>query len=129
MEGIQIGSVPCEDSAVRHKTNREYLTGLAQELCVNFRDLTGSTAQLVVPGRINGIDGLRLWGIVLGMGVLLQDEVLQLVCRAQQEGGRLPVAGDQLTHGCDLRLAELCRCPAPSSTSAAPPTQAVVGGG
>ena len=62
--------------------------------------------------------------------VLLQDEVLQLVCRAQQEGGRLPVAGDQLTHGRDLRLAELGRRPAPSrAAAAAPSTQAVVGGG
>ena len=63
--------------------------------------------------------------------VLLQDEVLQLVCRAEQEGGRLPVAGDQLTHGRDLRLAELGRSPAPSraAAAAAPSAQAVVGGG
>lgn len=61
--------------------------------------------------------------------VLLQDEVLQLVCRAEQEGGRLPVAGDQLTHGRDLWLAELGGGPAPSRTPAAPPAQAVVGGG
>lgn len=45
---------------------------------------------------------------VLHKLILLEDEVLQLVCRAEQEGSRLPVAGDQLTHSCDLWLAELC---------------------
>lgn len=39
--------------------------------------------------------------------VLLQDEVFQFVCRAQQEGSGLPVAGDELPDSADLRGAEL----------------------
>lgn len=69
---------------------------------------------------------LFVWAFL--SSVLLQDEVFQLVGRPKQKRRRLPVASDQLTHSCDLRLAELGRCPAPSST-VAPPTQAVIGGG
>ena len=54
--------------------------------------------------------------------VLLQDEVLQLVRGAQQEGGGLPVAGDELPHRRDLRGTELGRCPAPT-----PPLAVAVG--
>lgn len=39
--------------------------------------------------------------------VLLQNEVFQFVCGAQQEGSGLSVAGDELPHGTDLRRAEL----------------------
>lgn len=39
--------------------------------------------------------------------VLLQDQVLQLVRRAEQEGGGLPVSCDELPDRRDLRRAEL----------------------
>lgn len=39
--------------------------------------------------------------------VLLQNEVLQFVRRAEEEGCGFPVAGDQLPHRADLRGAEL----------------------
>lgn len=39
--------------------------------------------------------------------VLLQDQALQLVRRAQEEGGGLPVSRDELPDRRDLRRAEL----------------------
>lgn len=53
--------------------------------------------------------------------VLLQDQVFQLVCWAEQEGRGLPVTRDELPHRCDLRGAELSR----SSTAAASLTMTV----
>lgn len=41
------------------------------------------------------------------VSVLLQYEVLQLICRSQQEGRRLTVSRDQLTHCRYLCMAEL----------------------
>lgn len=80
---------------------------------------------------------MRVCVCTCASSVLLQDEVLQLVGRAQQEGGRLSVAGDQLPHGRDLRLAELSggpassgpSGPAPSTGTADPSAQAVGRGG
>lgn len=58
----------------------------------------------------------------------MEDEVFELVGRTEQERGGLPVPGDQLTHGGDLRLAELSGRPASSRAAAAPPGQAVGAG-
>lgn len=57
--------------------------------------------------------------------VLLQDQVLQLVRRAEQEGGGLPVSCDELPHCRDLRRTELSR----SSAAAASLTVTVGAGG
>lgn len=57
--------------------------------------------------------------------VLLQDQVLQLIRRAEQEGGGLPVSCDELPHRRDLRRAELSR----SSAAAASLTVTVGAGG
>lgn len=57
--------------------------------------------------------------------VLLQDQVLQLVRRAEQEGGGLPVSCDELPHRRDLWRAELSR----SSAAAASLTVTVGAGG
>lgn len=66
-------------------------------------------------------EGGRRGGGVSG-SVLLQDQGLQLIGRAEQEGGRLAVAGDELPHGRDLCWAELCRGPATYDTSTPPVT-------
>lgn len=59
------------------------------------------------------------------VSVLLQDQVFQLVCWAEKEGGRLPVSRDELPHCRDLRRAELSR----SSTTPAALTVTVGAGG
>lgn len=59
------------------------------------------------------------------VSVLLQDQVFQLVCWAEKEGGRLPVSRDELPHRRDLRRAELSR----SSTAPTALTVTVGAGG
>ena len=68
--------------------------------------------------RAAGMDrrgGGGSWHGLAHYSVLLQDQVFQLVGRAEEEGRRLPVPGDELPHRRDLRGAELGRGPAPAA--------------
>lgn len=66
----------------------------------------------------------EVWPRFHSDSVLLQDQVLQLVRRPEQEGGGLPVACDELPHCCDLWRAELSR-----SSAAATSLTVTVGAG
>lgn len=61
--------------------------------------------------------------------VLLQDQVLQLVCWAQQEGRRLPVSCDELPHRRHLGRAELGWSTSAATTSLSVTVGAGGGGG